>query len=115
MRYAADAPADAMEFLFAKVMLWAQAEGYLWFNLGMAPLAGLEGRALAPFWQRVGAFTYRHGEQFYNFQGVRHYKQQFDPDWQPRYLVAPGGLVLPRVLASVGALVSGGLRGLVSR
>jgi phosphatidylglycerol lysyltransferase len=104
-----------MEFLFAKVMLWAQAEGYLWFNLGMAPLAGLEGRAFAPFWQRVGAFTYRHGEHFYNFQGVRSYKQQFDPQWEARYLVVPGGLVLPRVLASVGALVSGGLRGLVAR
>ena len=115
MRYAADAPADSMEFLFAKVMLWAQAEGYLWFNLGMAPLAGLEAHALAPFWQRVGAFTYRHGEHFYNFQGVRHYKQQFDPQWEPRYLVAPGGLALPRVLANVGALVSGGLKGLVSR
>jgi phosphatidylglycerol lysyltransferase len=115
MRYAADAPSDSMEFLFAKVMLWAQAEGYLWFNLGMAPLAGLEGRALAPFWQRVGAFTYRHGEHFYNFQGVRSYKQQFDPQWEARYLVVPGGLVLPRVLASVGALVSGGLRGLVAR
>ncbi|MBY0276157.1 bifunctional lysylphosphatidylglycerol flippase/synthetase MprF [Candidatus Binatia bacterium] len=115
MRYAADAPPDSMEFLFAKVMLWAQAEGYLWFNLGMAPLAGLEGRALAPFWQRVGAFTYRHGEHFYNFQGVRSYKQQFDPQWEARYLVVPGGLVLPRVLASVGALVSGGLRGLVTR
>ena len=115
MRYAADAPPDSMEFLFARVMLWAQSEGYLWFNLGMAPLAGLEGRALAPFWQRVGAFTYRHGEHFYNFQGVRSYKQQFDPQWEARYLVVPGGLVLPRVLASVGALVSGGLRGLVTR
>ena len=103
MRYAADAPPDSMEFLFAKVMLWAQSEGYLWFNLGMAPLAGLEGRALAPFWQRVGAFTYRHGEHFYSFQGVRSYKQQFDPQWEARYLVVPGGLVLPRVLASVGA------------
>jgi len=115
MRYAADAPADAMEFLFAHVMLWAQAEGYRWFNLGMAPLAGLEGRALAPFWQRAGAFAYRHGEHFYNFQGVRRYKQQFDPEWEPRYLVAPGGLVLPRVLANVATLVSGGLKGLVSR
>jgi phosphatidylglycerol lysyltransferase len=115
MRYAGDAPSDSMEYLFTKVMLWAQAEGYRWFNLGMAPLAGLEAHALAPFWQRVGAFAYRHGEHFYNFQGVRHYKEQFDPEWQPRYLVAPGGLVLPRVLASVGALVSGGLKGLVSR
>ena len=30
-----------MDFLFAELALHAQAEGYRWFNLGAAPLAGL--------------------------------------------------------------------------
>jgi phosphatidylglycerol lysyltransferase len=44
----------------------------------------------------------------YNFQGLRAYKEKFNPVWQPRYLAYPGGLRLPRVLADVSALIAGG-------
>ena len=53
---------------------------------------------------------YRHGEPFYNFHGLRAYKEKFNPAWSPRYLVCPGGLALARVLADVTALVAGGYR-----
>jgi phosphatidylglycerol lysyltransferase len=46
---------------------------------------------------------------------LRQFKQKFDPEWRPKYLVCPGGLVVPRVLANVASLVSGGLRGVVSK
>ena len=69
----------------------AGAQGYRWFNLGMAPLSGLEAHPLAPAWHRVGNFIFRHGEHFYNFEGLRRYKAKFDPAWEPRYLVARGG------------------------
>ena len=58
---------------------------------------------------------YQHGENFYNFQGLRRYKEKFDPVWEPRYLASPGGLALPRILANVTALISGGLKGVVAR
>jgi lysylphosphatidylglycerol synthetase-like protein (DUF2156 family) len=35
--------------------------------------------------------------------------------WQPRYLASPGGLALPQILANLAALVSGGLKGAVSK
>jgi len=66
-------------------------------------------------WHRLGSFVYGYGEHFYNFQGLRQYKEKFNPQWEPRYLVAPGGLVLVRVLADVGALVSGGFTGLIAK
>ena len=66
-----------MDFLFVELMLWARAEGYRYFNLGMAPLSGFEQRRLAPLWSRTGAFIYRHGEHFYNFDGLRRYKEKF--------------------------------------
>lgn len=115
MRYRADSPESTMEYLFLQLILWAQRDGYRWFNLGMAPLSGLEARALAPLWQRIGAIAFRYGEQFYNFQGLRQFKNKFEPDWHPKYLVCPGGIVLPRVLANVASLVSGGLKGVVSK
>ena len=52
-----------------------------------------------------------HGEPLYHFQGLRQYKDKFDPVWEARYLAYPGGLALPRVLTDITTLVSGGLRG----
>jgi phosphatidylglycerol lysyltransferase len=115
MRHVADAPSVIMDYLFVELMLWGREQGYRWFNLGMAPLSGLEARAIAPLWSRLGTLVYRHGEHFYNFQGLRLYKEKFDPVWEPRYLACPGGLALPRVLADVAALISRGFRGVIAK
>lgn len=111
MRYGADAPKGVMDFLFIKLMLWAREQGYLCFSLGMAPLSGLSQHELAPLWHRLGSFVFRHGEHFYNFEGLRAYKEKFQPQWRPKYLVCPGGLSLPIVLTDVAALISRGLGG----
>ena len=113
MRHSRDAPKGVMDYLFVELMLWAKAEGYGWFNLGMAPLSGLEQRALAPAWHRMGKFVFDMGEHFYNFEGLRRYKEKFLPVWEPRYLAAPGGLALPRVLFDVTTLIAGGLKEIV--
>jgi len=110
MRFAHDAPRDVMEALFVSIMTWGKAQGYRWFSLGMAPLSGFETSPVAPLWHRLASFLYAHGEAVYNFQGLRAYKDKFDPVWEPRYLAYPGGLRLPRVLADASALVAGGYR-----
>jgi phosphatidylglycerol lysyltransferase len=115
MRFGPDAPRGAMDYMFIELMLWGRAQGYRWFNLGMAPLAGLERHPLAPAWHRVGNFVFRHGEHFYNFDGLRRYKTKFDPTWVPKYLVAPGGIALPRILIDVSVLISGGMMELFGR
>jgi len=115
VRFAPGAPHGAMDYLFAELLLWGRDQGYRWFNLGMAPLSGLEDRALAPLWNRLGAFLFRHGEHFYNFQGLRAYKEKFEPVWEPRYLVCRGGIELPRALLDVAALVSRGLKGVIAK
>ncbi len=115
MRYDDAAPSSVMEYLFTQLMVWGKAEGFGWFSLGMAPLAGVESRRHAPLWSRVGGALFRHGEHFYNFKGLFKYKEKFDPVWEPRYLASPGGLALPRVAADVTALIAGGLKGVVMR
>lgn len=115
MRYTARAPEGAMEYLFVQMMLWGRDAGFAHFNLGMAPLSGLENRQLAPIWNRVGALLYKHTENFYNFQGLRGFKEKFDPVWEPRYLASRGGLALPGILTNVSALVSRGLRGIIAK
>ncbi|MEO7423807.1 MAG: phosphatidylglycerol lysyltransferase domain-containing protein, partial [Fibrobacteria bacterium] len=115
MRYSAGAPKGSMDFLFAGILAYGKAEGYRKFNLGMAPLSGIDNRPLAPLWSKAGDFLFRHGEHFYNFQGLRQYKEKFHPVWEPRYLASPGGLALPRVLANLATLISGGLKGIISK
>jgi phosphatidylglycerol lysyltransferase len=110
MRYAHDAPPEVMEGLLLHMMLWGRAQGYHWFSLGMAPLSGFERSPIAPLWTRLGTFLYEHGEALYRFQGLRAYKEKFHPQWEPRYLVYPGGFRLPHILADVSALVAGGYR-----
>jgi phosphatidylglycerol lysyltransferase len=59
--------------------------------------------------------VYEHGEPFYNFRGLRQYKEKFRPEWRPRFLASAGGFALPGAVASVTALVSGGLDGVVRK
>jgi phosphatidylglycerol lysyltransferase len=116
MRHRADVPNLTMEFLITSVLLEMKQRGLHWFSLGMAPLSGLEHRRLAPLWHQVGAIVFEHGNQFYNFRGLRQFKQKFEPIWEPRYLASLGGIDPLIVLADAAALIGGGsLLGAVRR
>ncbi len=115
MRFPEDAPSGVMEFLIVSLMVWGREQGYAWFGLGMAPLTGIEDRQGAPAWNRLAALVRDHGEGFYNFHGLRRFKDRFDPVWSPRYLAAPGGSELARIVVQIGALIGGGIRGVVAK
>ena len=115
MRYSDDAPKNIMDYLFVELIAWGQAQGYQAFEFGMAPLAGLDDRPLAPIMSRVGNLLFERGEEIYNFQGVRRYKDKYDPLWQPRYIAAPHKWTIPLLMADVGLLSSGGVSSLAKR
>jgi len=115
MRYADDAPKNIMDYLFVELIAWGRDQGFEAVEFGMAPLAGLEDRPLAPMMSRVGRLLFERGEEIYNFQGVRRYKDKYDPVWQPRYIAAPHRWAIPLLLADVGLLSSGGVAGLAKR
>jgi len=109
MRYAEGAPKGVIDFLLIECMLWGRTQGYRWFNLGMAPLSGLDEHPLAPAWHKLGRLLTRYGENFYHFEGLRKYKEKFQPVWRPRYLAAPGGVALAGALLDVTNLISRGV------
>ncbi|MEP6548324.1 MAG: bifunctional lysylphosphatidylglycerol flippase/synthetase MprF [Gammaproteobacteria bacterium] len=109
MRYNGEAPKGVIDYLLIECMLWGKTQGFHWFNLGMAPLSGLEEHALAPTWHKLGRMVQRYGEMFYHFEGLRKYKEKFSPVWRPRYLAAPDGLAMVGALLDVTALISGGV------
>jgi phosphatidylglycerol lysyltransferase len=115
IQFSHQAPAGIMDYLYVELMLWGKSQGYRWFNLGIAPLAGFEGGAFAPLWERTSTFIFPLGEYSNNFQTIRKYKEKFNPEWESRYIVAPGGLVFPKILLDVAMLVSGGLTGIAAK
>lgn len=108
MRHSVDAPYGTMDFLFTRLMQWGRDQGYAWFNLGMAPLSGLEARRLAPLWSKLGALVYEHGNRLYGFEGLRAYKTKFSPLWEPRYVAGGQGLALGRALIDLQSLIGDG-------
>ncbi len=110
MRHLPTAPSGIMESLFIEMILWGQAQGYAFFNLGMAPLSGLSTHPLAPLWHQWAARLFHKGGRLYNFQGLRAFKQKFRPEWEPRYLAVPSAWSLPASLLDITSLIGGGLR-----
>lgn len=100
VRWSPHAPPSVMEFLFVELIRWGREHGVRELNLGMAPLPDLQKRDAA-------ALLFRHGEHFRDLHGLRRYKEKFGGEWRTRYLVAPGGLALPRILESVAELIGG--------
>jgi phosphatidylglycerol lysyltransferase len=114
MRYRSDGP-TVMDFLITSILLWGKDAGYRTFNLGMAPLASVGEHRGAHRRERLASLVFRRGEQWYNFQGVRYYKQKFNPDWLPRYMAYEAAWEWPIALANVSALIAGSWTGAVTK
>lgn len=115
MRYASDAPPSVMRYLVTELILWAKAQGFGDFNLGMVPLSGIRTGSVAPLWNQIAGAVRVGGERYYNFRGLRAFKEWFHPEWEPSYLVSPGGIKRPVIVAGVASLISGGAAGLVRK
>jgi phosphatidylglycerol lysyltransferase len=113
MRHVPDAPRSSMDFLFARVMQWAQEREYERFSLGMAPLSNVGANPYARVNERLAALAFRYGNSRYNYQGIRRYKEKFRPEWTGSYLAYPRGVWVPGLLVDVAALVAGGYRNLL--
>lgn len=107
MRHLPDAPPGTMDFLLVRILQHLQAQGYRRFGLGMSPMAGMARRSGAPKWQRVARLVYEHGNGFYNFRGLRSFKDKFSPVWEARFLAAPRGVAAAFILADVTTLIGG--------
>ena len=115
MRYTADAPPGIMRYVLIEMMLWARDSGFAWFNLGMASLSGLSVHRGAPIWNQIAVAMRGYGERFYNFKGIREFKEWFHPEWEPLFLVSPGGAARPVILANIASLISGDLQGVIRK
>ena len=98
-----------MDFLFVSLFFYGKDSGYraLQSRHGAAGqrsarIAGAHAR------ERLARLLFRRGEHWYNFQGLRFYKQKFDPEWVPRYMAYQSAWEWPVAIANVSALIAGG-------
>ena len=110
MRHTTDAPPGTMDFLFVELIQYAQAQGYQYFNLGMAPLGGVGETRYARAGEKVVRLAYEYGNRFYNYKGLRSFKEKFHPKWRSAYFAYPVLTALPSLLMDSAALVAGGYR-----
>lgn len=107
MRHRNAVPYGTMDFLFVELLARGQAEGFARFNLGMAPLSGINGDRLAPNWAKLARTLFENGERFYSFAGLRAFKSKFDPVWTSRYIATGHGLSAGAALVDLVAAVGG--------
>ena len=98
----------AMEYLFTNIILAVKERGFTSLSLGAAPLAGVRRAPLPSRWHRLASLIWKHGDRFYNFQGLRAFKGKFNPAWEPRYFAAAGSLGPFVALADAAVLIGAG-------
>jgi len=104
MRHITNSPHGTMDVLFTSIFIWAKENGYDWCSLGMAPLSNVGTCSRSRFCERLARIGYLYGNKFYNFRGLREYKEKFADTWNPKYLVYKGTL-LPIVIFHIVCLI----------
>ncbi len=107
MRQRSDGP-QVMDFVIVSMLLEGKRRGFQTFNLGMAPLASVGTARGAHLRERLARLLFQRGEQWYNFQGLRFFKEKYHPRWVPRYLAYQNAGEWPVVIAHASALIAGG-------
>lgn len=85
IRTSANAPGFAVDLLMVKFFEHLKAQAYKQVNLGLAPLSGIDSATNLP--EHALKFAYDRMALFSHYQGLRAFKEKFDPTWHTKYLV----------------------------
>lgn len=91
MRHRHELPNGTMDYLFVKLLLSLHESSFKTFNLGLAALSGVGESADANMHEKAVHQIYEHMNRFFSYKGLRNYKNKFEPNWEPRYLIYEGG------------------------
>jgi phosphatidylglycerol lysyltransferase len=108
MRHHPEAPPGTMDYLFVELLEYARRQGYRYFNLGISPLGGVGKTRYARPSEKLARLAFEFGNRFYNYKGLRSFKEKFHPEWRSAYLAYPVLTPLPMLLVDTAALIAGG-------
>jgi phosphatidylglycerol lysyltransferase len=101
MRHDPEVANGTMEFLFARLLLWAKEQGVATFSLGVSAVVGVGERPTDPRPEQLLHAIAEAASPFYNFAGLHRFKEKFGPTWEPRYLAYRGAAHLPLALTTL--------------
>ena len=105
IRYSPDASPGILDFIFVEVMNWAREKGYRFLSLGEAPMANWHSDDHIEKRSQLMSLGFRFGRHFYSYQGLRNYKDRFNPVWRPVYVAWPPDKPLDVVLADIAQII----------
>ncbi|OCA91741.1 bifunctional lysylphosphatidylglycerol flippase/synthetase MprF [Pseudobacillus wudalianchiensis] len=106
MRFRPDAPAGTMDFIFLSLFEWSKEQGYRFFHLGMAPLSNVGTSRFSFLSEKIAAQIFLHGQIFYQFQGLKRFKEKYTDLWEAKYLAYRKKSSLPFTMAQITFLIS---------
>ncbi|TLN09537.1 bifunctional lysylphosphatidylglycerol flippase/synthetase MprF, partial [bacterium] len=109
MRYCDTAPQGILDYLMVNLLCWGRDEGYSFFDFGTAPLEAVWEGEYDAVWKLYRPSLFRLGANFAAFAELRGYKEKFNPQWEPRYMLVEGAVGIPDALADIAALIGEGL------
>jgi phosphatidylglycerol lysyltransferase len=107
MRHRGDVENGTMEFLFVSLIQHFQTQNYTKFSFSLSPLAGVGASPSSGNLEKGLNYFFEHLNQFYNFKGLHQFKEKFQPQWEPRYLVYPHKALLPEIAVALARADSG--------
>ena len=105
IRYLPDSTASILDFMFVEALKWGRSCKYRFLSLGQAPLANWHSDDHIQMRSQLMSLAFRFGRHFYSYQGLRNYKDRFNPVWWPVYVAWPGDRPLDIVLSDIAQLI----------
>lgn len=83
------------DFLMVNFIAYLKSAGYKKLNMGLCPLSGLDQDTVSDpgLLDNLLNLVYSNSSRFYSFKGLRRFKEKYEPEWRPRYIVYQGGFV----------------------
>lgn len=103
LRKTRDAPNGSMDFLVLKSFEYFRAKNIRNINLGLAPMSGIE--SAENLAEHAIKFAYEKIKRFSHYQGLRNFKEKFNPVWKNKYLVYDESYQLISISIALGEVM----------
>lgn len=106
IRWLPDTEIAAMDALYLNILLYAQSENYHYFNMGMATLSNVGQNKYGYLREKIAGHVFNHFNSLYSFEGLRKYKQKYNPEWSPRFIIYRKYTSLSWCLLRIGLVIN---------